>query len=1168
VEVAVRAVASLLLVLLAGWSFAVAPPARLTPEQTNQLQQRNVLWQQAHKAWQQGKQAEAVADLQRVLTLETRLLGPWHLDVVGTETRLAFWEGQRQRWEQAVAYRRRVHEARQRLDGPGHWRTVEAQWELRTAQSQAGWTEPHRQRWQQAEKDAAELYRLYRAGHRERALGPARQVLDAHKALLGERHPVCARSLNNLASLYHGLGDHNQALPLLQRAVTIYREVGWRKHPAYLATLDNLTVLYQVTGKAREALSLSQEALATRKEELGEQHPDLLATLERLARLHTRLGSYREVLPLRQQILAIHRRTVGEKHLLYAGSLHSLASVYKAQSEYRLAVPLFKQALALRKGLTGEKDPAYASGLDSLAGCYWELGEFGLAHDLCKRALDLRKQTLGEKHPDYAHSLYSLALVHMSMGDYPVALPLARKSVEVYKAVHGEKTLGYCYALHTLAVLHVVRGDRKTGQEQLERVVEVSKAILGEKHPEYLFFLSNLVVVSLDRKAALSMQKKLLEVRKEVLGEKHPDYATTLEHLGGLYREQKQYREAERLYRQALALLGEVNGTRTPHYAGSLYSLAGLYLEQHEPDKARPLVEQALTIKREHWRLAAATESERQQLLGVALLRHYLDLGLTLPDRTPRDVTAIYAHVLAWKGIVFVQQQQRRLFARLLAADPRAEVRRLVGELQQTTRLLAGAARQPAGGKDATAGHTRLEALTHQKEDLESRLSRLSTDFRNGQSRAELTPALLRQGLPEGVALVDFLFYAHFDPSHADPGKRSQKRLSAWVVRRDRPVVRVDLGHAGPIEQAVTAWRQALGRRSAATAAGQTLHKLLWQPLTKHLTGAKTVLLSPDGVLGKVPFAALPGSKEGTYLIEDVAVAVVPVPQLLPEVLTPLPREKRLKPSLLVIGDVNFDTTETAVASADDRSAPRGALQSWGKLEATSAEADAVRGSFSRLFRNGAVTDLREGEARKAAVRQALSKSRYAHLATHGYFAPPELKSVLLDEGRGAAAELFGREGVTGWHPLLLSGLALAGANKEPKPGEEDGILTALEVSEMDLSGLELAVLSACETGLGKQAGGEGLLGLQRAFAVAGCRSVVASLWQVDDRATQALMASFYRVWWGKTPVSRVEALRQAQLSLLKEGVRGMKRTDDLNKKNDRLPPFYWAAFVLSGDWR
>ena len=209
---------------------------------------------------------------------------------------------------------------------------------------------------------------------------------------------------------------------------------------------------------------------------------------------------------------------------------------------------------------------------------------------------------------------------------------------------------------------------------------------------------------------------------------------------------------------------------------------------------------------------------------------------------------------------------------------------------------------------------------------------------------------------------------------------------------------------------------------------------------------------------------------------------------------------------------------------------------------------------------------MREEDARKSAVRAALQKSRYAHLATHGFFAPEELKSALAT--RSGDERLFGLGGVSGWHPLLLSGVVLSGANKEAKPGEEDGILTALEVSEMDLSGLELAVLSACETGLGQEASGEGLLGLQRAFQVAGTRSVVASLWKVPDRETQALMAEFYRVAWGKTVVSRVEALRQAQLAMLREGDnRGMVRRDK-EEKSGRVPPYYWAAFVLSGDWR
>jgi CHAT domain-containing protein len=228
-----------------------------------------------------------------------------------------------------------------------------------------------------------------------------------------------------------------------------------------------------------------------------------------------------------------------------------------------------------------------------------------------------------------------------------------------------------------------------------------------------------------------------------------------------------------------------------------------------------------------------------------------------------------------------------------------------------------------------------------------------------------------------------------------------------------------------------------------------------------------------------------------------------------------------------------------------------------------------VRGSFERLFKGGEVTALTEGDATKPAVRKALANVRYAHLATHGYFAPETVKSALSDDRRKGG---FGeRREPIGWNPLLLSGLALSDANRDPRPGEEDGVLTALEVSEMDLTKLELAVLSACETGLGRVAGGEGIFGMQRAFQAAGARSVVASLWKVDDRATRDLMADFYAIAWDpKKIVSRAEALRQAQLNMLREGRRrGVgKEAEKIDEKGGRLPPYYWAAFVLSGDWR
>jgi CHAT domain-containing protein len=310
-----------------------------------------------------------------------------------------------------------------------------------------------------------------------------------------------------------------------------------------------------------------------------------------------------------------------------------------------------------------------------------------------------------------------------------------------------------------------------------------------------------------------------------------------------------------------------------------------------------------------------------------------------------------------------------------------------------------------------------------------------------------------------------------------------------------------------------------------------------------------------------VPFAALPGRKHGNYLLEDVALAVVPVPSAIPELLAAT--KDRLAPSLLALGDLRYGPATAAP----------GRRETFGRLPATAAEARAVQTAFAELFRGGTVTALSGADATKAAVRKGLTSVRYAHLATHGYFAPETVKSVLAPDKSSRPGE---RE-VSGWHPLLLSGLALGDANREPKPGEEDGILTALEVSEMDLSKLELAVLSACETGLGAVAGGEGLLGLQRAFQVAGCRQVVASLWSVHDGATSVLMERFYHHRWRKK-ASALEALRQAQLDVLhnpgwveKRAVelRGLgKASVKLSAGAARSPAAWWAAFVLSGDWR
>jgi CHAT domain-containing protein len=235
-------------------------------------------------------------------------------------------------------------------------------------------------------------------------------------------------------------------------------------------------------------------------------------------------------------------------------------------------------------------------------------------------------------------------------------------------------------------------------------------------------------------------------------------------------------------------------------------------------------------------------------------------------------------------------------------------------------------------------------------------------------------------------------------------------------------------------------------------------------------------------------------------------------------------------------------------------------------LPASQSEIDTVRDSFRQHFAAAPLDLLQQDAATESAFRQQAGRHRVLHLATHGFFAPARLKSALAPDAEADnRTELFAQEGVNGFHPGLLSGLALSGANVKPKEGEDNGILTAIEVQGMDLRGVELVVLSACETGLGEVAGGEGVLGLQRAFQIAGAETVVASLWKVPDEATSLLMRRFYANLWDRK-MTRLGALREAQLWVLRGG-EDPASTAPPPATAERRPPVAWAAFVLSGDW-
>jgi tetratricopeptide (TPR) repeat protein/CHAT domain-containing protein len=1022
---------------------------------------------------------------------------------------------------------------------------------------------------------------LYQAqGDYAKALPLLEQARDITKRTLGEQNVPYAGALNNLARLYQARGDYARALPLYEQVRDIRKRALGEQDPLYADTLLRQGGLFQAQGDYARALPLLKQARDITKRTLGEQHPDYATALDSLGVLYQSQGDYTRAMPLLEQARDIRKRAVGEQNVPYAGALNNLARLYQARGDYARALPLYEQARDIFKRVLGEQHPDYATALTNLAELYCVRGDYAQAETFLLQALGVRKKGVGESHRDYARALSSLADLYRAQGDYAKALPLLEQARDITKRTLGEQHPDYATALDSLGVLYQSQGDYTRAMPLLEQARDITKRALGEKHLHYAAALNNLARLYQaqgDYAKALPLHEQARDIRKQALGEQNPYYAESLHNLAAAYEESGDFGKALPLLGQAREITERAVGEQHPNYAIALSNLAFAELAQGHPAEAAQQASRAVTLSRRLLAAAALAQSERQQLAHVQKARGSLDAWLAVSGPAGLGAEECYAPALAWKGAVSARQLLTRGARRVLAAKGDTEAMKAFAELEEVSRDLAtlALATPPEDGRTSEV-RRQLQELSDRQERLEGRLAGLSAAFR--RTYQPPSPAVLRQALPKGAALVDLLEYAHQSADPKAVGRQSvEQRLVAFVVTRES-VTRVDLGAAKAVSEAAERWLLTMKRTRPITGAddpGVRLRRLLWEPLEKHLSGAQLVLLSPDGVTARLPFAALPGKAEGNYLLEEVPLAILPVPRLLPALLGSAgPAE----PSLLVVGEVDYDADPGAprqraaarTAAGRERAGQPG---KWEQLKATAAEVEAIKDCFWRSHRQAAVTELRRDEPTEEAVRQQAIKHAYLHLATHGFFAPPPAH-VAADGRGGEGLGLFSRPEVTGLHPDLLCGLVLAGANKGPQLGRDDGVLTALEVAGLDLSGCELAVLSACETALGKQTGGEGLLGLQRAFQAAGARSVVASLWSVPDEATRALMERFYRNLWERK-VPRLVALREAQLWLLKEGpsepgvLRGMRREDvPPPEKGGRLPPYYWGAFVLSGDWR
>jgi len=964
-----------------------------------------------------------------------------------------------------------------------------------------------------------------RDGDLETAERLQREALGIRRRTLGDEHPSVALSLNNLGSLHKVLGDFEMARDLYEESLAIRRATLGENHPEVAASLSNLAVVRAKMGDYAVARDLAEEALELRRELRGPDHPDVASSLLNLAGLVRSGGDLDGALQLNLQALEIFRAAHGEDHVDVALALNNLAQNYSSLGDYAAANRAYLTSLEIRVAVHGADHLRVAETLNNLGTLLKNRGDYVGARSHLERALAIRTAKLGEDHPSVAISINNLASLLWTQGDNDAALPLNERCLEIWRATYGDDHIRVATGLNNLASVVDAMGDFDRAQGLYEEALAIRRSVYGDQHPSVansLLNLSNLLRDKGDLRAAQAHAEDSVRLLRGALGDDHPRVARSLRTLALLVSENGDSQAARVLHEESLAIRRQTLDDGHPAIAESLNNIALLDLESGEIGRAQILFDESLGIAIERLSLLDGL-SEREALAYVPKLRASLDGWLRAFDQ-PSHVAAAWEKTLRFKGVVAARARS----GRALATDD-LEAASIATELASIRRKRAALAYREPDPEDKAEARTRFAALSAEQERLERELMTISASYRRSATLEAATPADFCAALPKDTGLIDLLRYG---------GGREARYLAFVANREDCVLRRVELGPAGPIDAAVLAWHEVLRDGAASPARverrGQTVTSLLWEPLKAAAGQSATWWVVPDGPLSSVPLGALPLG-EGRYAIEDHAISY------LDRVSDVFRAEPANAPSgALVVGGIDYDAPRGEGGKARSFLAPCNGGQ-YAPLSGAATEADAVTSRWSRT-RKEPLLRLGGADATETAIASAMPGKAVVHLATHGFFAT------------GACRSAIDREGAA-YDPMLLSGLVFAGANGPPDSlSAEDGVMTAAEVAGLDLSSTGLVVLAACETGLGEAQSGQGVLGLRRAFAIAGARTLVMSLWSVSDESTGTLMEGVYRRHLGRRHASPAEALRAAQLQMLAE-----------QRKRDDVRPFEWAAFIASG---
>ena len=967
-----------------------------------------------------------------------------------------------------------------------------------------------------------------------------------------------AYSLNNLSYLYNSMGRYPEALSLVDSSLLILQKI----YPD-----DSLKLINELHSKAEILLNISDydgsEKLYFQCKSLCKKNNlpiEKYIKLEKdLAQLYVKKGKYAqaEVILLQVDSLVNLKEKNKEIYQLSAEIKFTLGKIKSITGQFNEAFSYYEEALKIRRTNLPKNHPDIAESLASFGVLHAKLGEYDLAHNYYQEALVILKISLGETHPKYAECLNSIGSLNLDLGDFKLAEIQLLAALEIRKKALGEEHPGYALNLSSLGRLYRTKADYAQSEYFFKRSLEIRVKIhKGEKSDDivisknylgYLYFLMGRYSES---------ETFLLDsyrMRKELKMAKNPNYAMNLYNLGMLYYKLEKFNLSEEYLVQSIEIRKRLFGENNNELIASKLALSKLFLKTNRLEEAYSILEIIFNNKLENISSNFEWLGESQKELYWKKEEVFYDQLSWLANESysisPKFSTLSYNSALVSKS--------KLLEAKIANENYYREIEDIREKLGNAKRIVA---KMESDGID---DRVLFEKSKHEADSLDKKLINSWPEYAQQKKNLSITWDQVQQNLDQGEAAIEFVRFKNEDDS--------LYYYNALVLKP---------GEKYPI--LVKLCKENELKLIKPTSGFSAYYPLVWQPMNEVLEGIKTIYYSPTGELNNVPFHALYGQRENgdekieaqtnkrgivvesetvkvetqaEYLIDRFTLHQLTSTRYLAMGLKNKEKEPIAK-SIAMVGGVNYDFLNSKDDAPKKQNGKRNSTRSSqfasGKLaylEGTKLEIELIKDSVQskqwkiELFSSNDATEdnlIRlEGKHAKSIL----------HIATHGFAFPEyDFKDTSISTNSLRYSYRYST------NPMVRSGIILTGGNWAwtgsdtlTKLGaEQNGILTALEVSQLNLKKTKLVVLSACETGLGKIEGSEGTFGLKRGFKLAGVEQMIVSLWSVPDKETMELMTLFY-----------------SDLTLTLNPVLSFEKAQKEMRRLYPTDPNKWAGFVL-----